>query len=357
MNAPSTIHKDATTYKDAGVSIDAGNELVERIKPLASATRRTGTMSAIGGFGALFDLKAAGYTDPVLVSSTDGVGTKLKLAIDTSVHDTIGIDLVAMCVNDLVVQGAEPLFFLDYFATGALQVEQAAQIIGGIAKGCEQAGCALIGGETAEMPGMYKAQDYDLAGFAVGAVERDCILPRDVDEGDVILGLASSGIHSNGYSLVRHVVAQNGLALSAPAPFAPEQTLGEALLTPTRLYVKSILSAIWLNGRATPGPVKALAHITGGGLLENIPRVLPPHLAAELYTDRWNIAPVFRWLRAAGTIEWQEMYRTFNCGIGMVLVVAEKDAERVSNTLTHQGETVYRIGRMVKRHHEGVIMK
>ncbi|MGE0652498.1 MAG: phosphoribosylformylglycinamidine cyclo-ligase, partial [Alphaproteobacteria bacterium] len=290
------------TYRDAGVDIDAGNELVRRIAPMAKATARPGAETGLGGFGALFDLKAAGYKDPILVSTTDGVGTKLRLAIATGHHASIGIDLVAMCVNDLVVQGAEPLFFLDYFATGALDVSTAADVVSGIAKGCADAGCALVGGETAEMPGMYGSGDYDLAGFAVGAAERDRILTGStVAPGDVVLGLASSGIHSNGYSLVRRIVADASLDWNVPAPFAPDEPLGTALLTPTRIYVRSLLGAI-LGGK-----IKALAHITGGGLVENIPRVLPPGLRAELDAARWALPPVFHWLKSEGGIEDHEL--------------------------------------------------
>ncbi|MDY0881336.1 phosphoribosylformylglycinamidine cyclo-ligase [Dongia soli] len=333
------------TYRDAGVDIDAGNALVEAIKPLAKATARSGTAAGLGGFGAFFDLKAAGYSDPILVATTDGVGTKLKVAIDAGQHDTVGIDLVAMCVNDLVVQGAEPLLFLDYFATGKLDVSAGTAIVKGIADGCHQAGCALIGGETAEMPGMYAKGDYDLAGFAVGAVERGQAITGDmVAEGDVILGLASSGVHSNGYSLVRKVVERSGLGYDAPAPFAPGKSLGAALLTPTRIYVKSCLAAI----RETRA-VKALAHITGGGLLENIPRVLPDNLQAEIDAGAWSLPPVFRWLAKTAGIEAQELSRTFNCGIGMILVTAPDQAEKVSTILQQHGETVHQIGKISRR--------
>jgi phosphoribosylformylglycinamidine cyclo-ligase len=332
------------SYRDAGVDIDAGDALVEAIKPLAKATARAGTAAGLGGFGALFDLKEAGYRDPLLVATTDGVGTKLKVAIEAGRHDTVGIDLVAMCVNDLVVQGAEPLFFLDYYATGRLEVEAGRQVIAGIAKACGEVGCALIGGETAEMPGMYAAGDYDLAGFAVGAVERDQVLTgTSVAEGDVVLGLASSGVHSNGFSLVRKIVADEGLAYADAAPFAPDRSLGEALLTPTRLYVRSCLAAFRSGG------VKALAHITGGGLVENIPRVIPETLAARLDAGAWTLPPVFRWLERAGRIAPAELARTFNCGIGMVAVVAESDAARIAAVLAEHGETVARIGRIVPR--------
>ncbi|MDQ4060752.1 MAG: phosphoribosylformylglycinamidine cyclo-ligase [Pseudomonadota bacterium] len=335
--------RNGLTYKAAGVDIDAGNALVEAIKPLARATARTGADAALGGFGALFDLKAAGFRDPLLVAATDGVGTKLKIAIETGLHGTVGIDLVAMCVNDLVVQGAEPLFFLDYFASGRLEVSTGAAIVRGIAEGCRQAGCALIGGETAELPGLYAEADYDLAGFAVGAVERDAVLPRpDVAPGDVVLGLASSGVHSNGFSLVRRVVARSGSGYETPAPFAPERRLGEALLEPTRIYVKPLLAAF----RGTRG-IKALAHVTGGGLVENVPRVLPPDVAAEIDLAAVPVPSVFRWLADAGGIAEAEMLRTFNCGIGMVLVVVEEAAETVARILEAEGERVLRLGRIV----------
>jgi phosphoribosylformylglycinamidine cyclo-ligase len=326
------------------VDIDAGNALVEAIKPLARATARAGTAAGLGGFGAFFDLKAAGYRDPVLVATTDGVGTKLKLAIATGTHDSIGIDLVAMCVNDLVVQGAEPLFFLDYFASGRLDVETGTAIIAGVAEGCRQAGCALIGGETAEMPGMYAGGDYDRAGFAVGAVERGAAITGEtVVAGDVILGLAASGPHSNGFSLVRRIVEASGLALDAPAPFAPDASLGAALLTPTRIYVKSCLSA------ARTGKVKAFAHITGGGLVENVPRVLPEGLAAAFDATAWPLPPVFGWLMRTGGVAEAEMARVFNCGLGMVAVAAPEDAEPLAALLAAHGERVYRVGRIVER--------
>ncbi len=337
--------RNGLTYSDAGVDIDAGNLLVEKIKPAVRSTRRPGADGEIGGFGGLFDLKAAGFTDPVLVAANDGVGTKLKIAIDADRHDTVGIDLVAMCVNDLVVQGAEPLFFLDYFATGKLDPDQGAAIVGGIAEGCRQAGCALIGGETAEMPGMYAGGDYDLAGFAVGAAERGKLLPAgDIAEGDVILGLSSSGVHSNGYSLVRKIVALSGLAWDAPAPFAEGKSLAEALMTPTRIYVKPLLKAI----RET-GAIKALAHITGGGFPENIPRVLPKHLAAEIDLDAVKAPAVFSWLSRTGGVAANEMLRTFNCGVGMIAVVSAEDVERVSAVLEAEGESVFTLGRMVAR--------
>ena len=327
------------TYRDAGVDIDAGEALVDAIKPLAKSTARKGAGAALGGFGALFDLKEAGFKDPILVSTTDGVGTKLKIAIDANKHDGVGIDLVAMCVNDLVVQGAEPLLFLDYFATGKLDVTAGKAIVAGIAEGCRQAGCALVGGETAEMPGMYAGGDYDLAGFSVGAAERGALLPReDVVPGDVVLGIASSGVHSNGFSLVRRVVAKTGLGWDAPAPFAPDKTLADALLEPTRIYVKSCLAAV----RA--GTVKAFAHITGGGLIENIPRVLPSNVVAQIDGTAWTLPPVFRWLAQEGGIVAHELARTFNCGIGMVAVVQASQAAEAIRILTEQGETVYTIG-------------
>ena len=333
------------TYSDAGVDIDAGNLMVEKIKPAVRSTRRPGADGEIGGFGGLFDLKAAGFTDPVLVAANDGVGTKLKIAIDADFHNTVGIDLVAMCVNDLVVQGAEPLFFLDYFATGKLDPDQGAAIVEGIAEGCRQAGCALIGGETAEMPGMYSHGDYDLAGFAVGAAERGRLLPSgDITEGDVILGLSSSGVHSNGYSLVRKIVALSGLAWDAPAPFNTEKSLGEALLEPTRIYVKPLLKAI----RET-GSIKALAHITGGGFPENIPRVLPENLAAEIDLGSIPVPSVFSWLAGTGGVAPTEMLRTFNCGIGMIAVVAAENAQAVTEALAAEGEAVVALGRMVAR--------
>ncbi|MBX3497601.1 MAG: phosphoribosylformylglycinamidine cyclo-ligase [Parvibaculum sp.] len=337
------------TYAEAGVDIDAGNELVRAIGPLAASTRRTGSNAALGGFGGLFDLAACGFKDPVLVAANDGVGTKLRVAIDANIHDTVGIDLVAMSVNDLVVQGAEPLFFLDYYATGKLHVDVAREVIAGIAEGCRQAGCALIGGETAEMPGMYAKDDYDLAGFAVGAVERDGVLPRgDVAEGDVLLGLASSGYHSNGFSLVRRVVEDNRISYSAPFPGGGGASIGEVLLTPTRIYVKSVLKAI----RET-GAIKALAHITGGGFVENIPRVLPDGIAAEIDGASWAMPPVFRWLMDLGGIDDTEMGRTFNCGIGMIVVVREDQSLEVADALAEAGETVMRIGRLRKQGADG----
>jgi phosphoribosylformylglycinamidine cyclo-ligase len=332
------------TYAQAGVDIDAGNRMVDLIKPVVRATARPGADAEIGGFGGLFDLKRAGFKDPVLVAANDGVGTKVKIAIETGRHDTIGIDLVAMSVNDLVVQGAEPLFFLDYYACGKLDPETGAAVVAGIAKGCRDAGCALIGGETAEMPGLYQGGDYDLAGFAVGAVERGDTLPRgNIAVGDVVIGLASSGVHSNGFSLVRKVVANSGLAWSAAAPFAPKQSLGEAILTPTRIYVKSCLAAI----RATKA-VKGFAHITGGGFPDNIPRVLPKGLGARIDLARVNVPPVFKWLAREGGIAQNEMLRTFNCGIGMIAIAAPKSAAAVAQAFAQAGEQVVTIGEVVK---------
>jgi phosphoribosylformylglycinamidine cyclo-ligase len=331
------------SYRAAGVDIDAGDELVRQIKPLARATGRPGVLGGLGGFGALFDPKAAGFIDPVLVATTDGVGTKLRIAIETGIHTTVGVDLVAMCVNDLVVQGAEPLFFLDYFATGALDVAGARTVIAGIASGCAEAGCALVGGETAEMPGMYGNGDYDLAGFAVGAAEREALLPRGVAPGDVVLGLASDGLHSNGFSLVRRVVAASGLGWDVAAPFGSDQpprpTLGQALMTPTRIYVRSLLAL----HRA--GLLKAAAHITGGGLPGNLPRVLPDGCVAALEPG-WTVPPVFHWLARTGGIAADEMLRVFNCGIGMTLVVGDADAEAATRLLEAAGEQVTRIGKI-----------
>ncbi len=332
-----TEGKNGITYADAGVDIDAGNALVDRIKPAAKRTNRTGVMSGLGGFGALFDLKAAGYSDPILVGATDGVGTKLRIAIDTGLVDGVGIDLVAMCVNDLICQGAEPLFFLDYFATGKLDTDTAVRIIEGIAEGCAQSGCALIGGETAEMPGMYPDGDFDLAGFSVGAMERGAALPEGVQEGDVLLGLASNGVHSNGYSLVRKLVEMSGLGWDAPSPFGGG-SLGEVLLTPTRLYVKPALTAIRAGG------VHALAHITGGGLTENLPRVLPESLGAEIDLNAWDLSPVFAWMAETGGIAEAEMLKTFNCGLGIIVVCAADQADALAGLLSDAGEAVSRIG-------------
>ncbi|MFN3938037.1 MAG: phosphoribosylformylglycinamidine cyclo-ligase [Gemmobacter sp.] len=325
------------SYAEAGVSIDAGNALVERIKPAAARSARPGVMAGLGGFGALFDLKAAGFRDPILVAATDGVGTKLRVAIDTGRLDTVGQDLVAMCVNDLVCQGAEPLFFLDYFATGRLEVEAAARVVEGIAAACAACGAALIGGETAEMPGMYHGGDFDLAGFAVGAMERGTDLPRDVAAGDVLIGLASSGAHSNGYSLIRKAVELAGLDWNAPSPFC-DGPLGAALLEPTRLYVRSVLAAIRAGG------VHALAHVTGGGLTENLPRVLPDGLGARIDLDAWRLPPVFAWLREVAELDEAEMLRTFNCGIGMVVVADADRADDLVRLFAAAGETVVRLG-------------
>ncbi|MFC3616631.1 phosphoribosylformylglycinamidine cyclo-ligase [Lutimaribacter marinistellae] len=332
-----TSGKNGMTYAEAGVDIDAGNALVDRIKPAAKRTDRAGVMSGLGGFGALFDLKGAGYSDPILVAATDGVGTKLRIAIDTGLVDGVGVDLVAMCVNDLVCQGAEPLFFLDYFATGKLETDVAARIVEGIADGCAASGCALIGGETAEMPGMYPPGDFDLAGFAVGAMERGTALPDGVGEGDVLLGLASDGLHSNGYSLVRRLVEHAGLGWDDASPFGEGQ-VGEALLAPTRLYVRPVLSAIRAGG------VHGLAHITGGGLTENLPRVLPEGLGAEIDLGAWTLPPVFAWMAQVGGIAEAEMLKTFNCGIGMVVVCAADQAEALTALLEGEGETVHRLG-------------
>ncbi|WP_337188299.1 phosphoribosylformylglycinamidine cyclo-ligase [Phenylobacterium sp.] len=330
------------TYAQAGVDIDAGNELVERIKPLAKSTRRAGAEASLGGFGALFDLKAAGYDDPLLVTTTDGVGTKLKVAIETGLHGTVGIDLVGMCVNDLLAQGAEPLMFLDYYATGKLDVEAAAAVVEGIAEGCRQANCALVGGETAEMPGMYAEGDYDMAGFCVGAVDRDKVLPRLSDQkpGDILVGLASSGPHSNGYSLIRRIVTHSGLAWDAPCPFAHGKTLAGALLEPTRIYVRSVLPHL------KAGRIKGLAHITGGGLVENPPRAIAEGLAARFDWNAWVLPPVFNWLQATGGMSEHEMRRTFNCGIGLVLIVDPHDLPDVLEGLVRDGEDAFVVGEL-----------
>jgi len=340
-----TERKNALTYAKAGVDIDAGAALVERIKPLARATRRPGADASLGGFGALLDLKAAGYQDPLLVSTTDGVGTKLRIAIETGRPDTIGIDLVAMCANDLLAQGAEPLVFLDYFATGALDVDAASRIVAGIAEGCKFAGAALAGGETAEMPGMYAAGDYDLAGFCVGAVERDKVLPKLEDQrrGDLVIGLASSGPHSNGYALIRRIVSLSGLSWSAPAPFAPHVSLGEALLSPTRLYVKGVLPL------AKAGLVKAGAHITGGGLVENPPRVVAEGLEVRLDWRSWPLPPVFAWLEEMGGLTDHELRRTFNCGVGFALIVAAENVAEVLSRLLDAGEDAFVCGELATR--------
>ena len=339
-----TDRRNGLTYAEAGVDIDAGNALVEAIKPLAKATRRPGADASLGGFGALFDLKAAGYDDPLLVSTTDGVGTKLKIAIETGRHDHIGIDLVAMCVNDLLAQGAEPLLFLDYFATGKLDVEIATRVVAGIAEGCKLAGAALVGGETAEMPGMYAAEDYDLAGFSLGAVERDGVLPRLDDQapGDLLIGLASSGPHSNGYSMIRRIVELSGLGWEAPAPFAPGQTLAEALMAPTRIYIKSVLPLI------KRGLIKGGAHITGGGLIENPPRAIAKGLAPCFDWSAWALPAVFAWLREAGGVEEGELRRTFNCGMGFMLIVAPGDVDQVLSGLLAAGEAPFVCGELVR---------
>jgi phosphoribosylformylglycinamidine cyclo-ligase len=335
-----------SAYKDAGVDIDAGAELVERIKPAVKATKRSGMMSNIGGFGALFDPKAAGYDDPILVSATDGVGTKLKIAIDTGKHGTVGIDLVAMCVNDLVVQGAEPLFFLDYFACGKLELDHAEAVIKGIAKGCKDSGCALIGGETAEMPGMYASEDYDLAGFTVGAVERDKIVTGEqITKGDVVIGLAASGLHSNGFSLVRKIVGSvEGCSYDSVADFDQGQNLGDLLLTPTKLYVKSILAALKLNDVNGAQSIKGIANITGGGLIENIPRVLPDGLGAVIDASTWTLPPVFKWLAKHGDLSADDMGVTLNCGIGMVVICAPDEVQKLMESLQENGEIVSQIG-------------
>ena len=330
------------TYAEAGVDIDAGNALVEAIKPLAKATRRPGAEASLGGFGALFDLKAAGYDDPLLVSTTDGVGTKLKVAIETGRPDGVGVDLVAMCVNDLLAQGAEPLLFLDYFATGKLDVAMATRVVAGIAEGCKLAGAALVGGETAEMPGLYAGGDYDLAGFCVGAVDRSSVLPRLGDQraGDLMIALASSGAHSNGYSLISKIVALTGLGWDAAAPFAKGQSLAEALMTPTRIYVSSVLPL------CKAGLVKGGAHITGGGLVENPPRAIAPALAPRFDWSAWDLPAVFAWLAEAGGVAEPEMRRTFNCGVGFILIVAPRDAEPVLEALLNAGETAFVCGEL-----------
>ena len=332
------------TYAQAGVDIDAGAALVERIKPLAKSTRRAGSEPSLGGFGALFDLKAAGYDDPLLVTTTDGVGTKLKLAIETGIHDTVGIDLVAMCVNDLLAQGAEPLMFLDYYATGKLDVDAAAAVVAGIAEGCRQAGCALVGGETAEMPGMYADGDYDMAGFCVGAVDRDKVIPRlgDQREGDILIGLGSSGPHSNGYSLIRRIVERSGLAWDAPSPFSDGQTLAQALLTPTRIYIKTVLPHL------KAGRIKGLAHITGGGLVENPPRAVADGLVARFDWNAWTPPPVFGWLAKTGGVDEAEMRRTFNCGLGLMLIVGPDELPDVLEGLVRAGEDAFVVGELAQ---------
>ena len=342
------------TYKYSGVNIAAGNALVDALRPLAAATNRSGVASGLGGFGGVFDPKAAGYADPLLIAATDGVGTKLKVAIDVNQHATIGIDLVAMCVNDLVVQGAEPLFFLDYFATAHLDTAIATEVIAGIAEGCKQAGCALIGGETAEMPGLYSGGDYDLAGFAVGAVERTGLLPSSENSAkpdDAVIGLASNGLHANGYSLVRRVVERSGAPLDTPAPFASDQSLAASLLEPTRIYVRSCLAVIGA------GKIKALAHITGGGLLENIPRVLPAGCGLELDGSAWSAPAVFGWLQQQGQIADDEMARTFNCGIGMTVIVDAADVADTLRAFIDQGETAVEIGRVVESPNQAITIQ
>ena len=341
-----TERRNGLTYADSGVDIDAGEALVERIKPLAKSTRRPGADAALGGFGGLFDLKACGFADPVLVAANDGVGTKLKLAIDTGLHSGVGVDLVAMCVNDLVVQGAQPLFFLDYFATGKLNVDEAEIVIAGIADGCRQAGCALIGGETAEMPGMYAKGDYDLAGFAVGAVERDAILPK-VDlmvEDDVVIGLTSSGVHSNGFSLVRRLLADSGVGYDAPAPFDTARTVGDALIQPTKIYVRAVLAVL------AKVKAKGFAHITGGGLTENAPRALPEGLDMEINLSSWKLPKLFGWLQSLGGIDPAEMLRTFNCGVGMIAIVAKDGADAALAAFADAGEDPFVIGRLAIGH-------
>ena len=330
----------APKYAEAGVDIDAGNQFIQDIKPLVRSTRRPGADTELGAFGALFDIRDAGYKDPLLVAAADGVGTKLRVAIESGKHDTIGIDLVAMCVNDIVVQGAEPLFFLDYFATGKLERKHALEIITGISKGCIQAGCTLVGGETAEMPGMYLNGDYDLAGFAVGAVERENLVTGEsIAVGDIILGLASTGLHANGFSLVRRIVSDLGLKYDQVAPFKDgSKSLGDALLTPTRIYVQSCLAAV------RTGYVKGLAHITGGGFIDNVPRILPDNLTAEIDAIGWQRPPIFKWLARTGNISDNEMVRTFNCGIGMVVIVSPDHLDKVRNILRVNGETIYQIG-------------
>ncbi|MDR3509903.1 MAG: phosphoribosylformylglycinamidine cyclo-ligase [Caulobacteraceae bacterium] len=338
-----TDRPNGLTYAQAGVDIDAGAALVEAIKPLAKATRRPGAEASLGGFGALFDLKAAGFTDPLIVSTTDGVGTKLKVAIESGHHDTVGIDLVAMCVNDLLAQGAEPLMFLDYYATGKLQIEVARRVVAGIAEGCLQAGAALVGGETAEMPGMYSEGDYDLAGFSIGAVERGGVLPRleTQSPGDILIGLGSSGPHSNGYSLIRRIVERSGLAWDAPAPFDPSQTLGAALMAPTRIYIKSVLPLI------KAGLIEGGAHITGGGMIENPPRAIAEGLEPRFDWEAWPLPPVFAWLQEVGGVSDHELRRTFNCGVGFMLIVKPRHAEPVLAALLNAGETAFVCGQLV----------
>lgn len=361
MTSQENPQKKDSAYKKAGVDIDAAADLVETIKPIIKKTSRSGTMPGFGGFGALFDLKAAGYDDPILVSSTDGVGTKIKIAIDSDIHDTIGIDGVAMCVNDLVVQGAEPLFFLDYFATGKLENNVAKGVIGGVAKGCEISGCALIGGETAEMPGLYADGDYDLAGFTVGAVGRkDVITGDNIKEGDIILGLGSNGVHSNGYSLVRKIISDTSHSYDQPCPFEMmiryqdkdiekqtlqrAETLAQALLAPTRIYVKSLLKALEIKSADETPAIKGMAHITGGGLTENIPRILADGLMANIDASTWELPEIFKWLKKEGNLDNDDLARTLNCGLGMVVVCDPKFANKIEKVLTQMGENIYKIG-------------
>lgn len=350
MSNDQQVPSNGLSYKQAGVDIDAGNALVEAIKPAVKSTRRAGADGEIGGFGGLFDLKAAGFKDPILVAANDGVGTKLRIAIETGIHNTIGIDLVAMCVNDIIVQGAEPLFFLDYFATGKLDVTAGTHIVEGIAEGCRQSNCALIGGETAEMPGMYSEGDYDLAGFCVGAAERNNLLPsKDLASGDVLVAIASSGPHSNGYSLIRKILEVSKADINAPAPFDASQSLAAALLTPTRIYVKSLLAALKSGIN-----IKALAHITGGGFVDNIPRVLPDHLSAHIDLNAVAVPPVFGWLSKAGDVAQNEMLRTFNCGVGMLVAIAPDEADTLITSLNAAGEKAYAVGTLTERGAEPV---
>lgn len=347
-------------YKDAGVDTENAAALVEKLKPHVKKTHRSGVMGGLGGFGALFDLKETGYDDPILVSATDGVGTKIKIAIDLDQHDTIGIDAVAMCVNDLIVQGAEPLFFLDYFATGRLDNAVAEAVIAGVAEGCAQSGCALIGGETAEMPGLYADGDYDLAGFCVGAVERNAVITGEgIKDGDVLLGLASSGVHSNGFSLVRKLMAETeDFDFSTPTPFDPSQTLGNALLTPTRLYVRSVLAALKLQNQNGEKAIKGMAHITGGGFPENVPRMLPDGWIAEIDCQSWPLPSLFQWIQETGSLTPEDLAGTFNCGIGFMIVCAQDDAEALRRILSEHGETVYEIGHVkTKDEPQNIVLK
>lgn len=341
-------------YKEAGVDVDKAQKLIERIKPHTARTKRSGVMSGIGGFGALFDLKETGYKDPIIVSATDGVGTKIKIAIELDMHGTIGIDCVAMCVNDLVVQGAEPLFFLDYFATGKLCNDVAESVISGVAEGCHQSGSALIGGETAEMPGLYMAGDYDLAGFSVGAVERnEMISGQDIKSGDVILGLASNGVHSNGFSLVRHLIkSTQGLTFESVSPFDSSMTLGELLLMPTRIYVKSVLEALKIKNDDGQPAIKGMVHITGGGFDENIPRILPEGVKAEIDTNKWSLPSLFKWLRDIGNLSPEDLSQTFNCGIGYMIICDPAHAKDITARLTSKGESVFEIGKITPKNND-----